>query len=79
MKIPAPKATCNYPDRFEDCQTAIEEVFVLLVVEATRAGWRHEEVLAAITSVADITTIALDTKGKTDVEIRLAKLMKRND
>ena len=78
MKIQAPKATGNYPDRFEDCQTAIEEVFVQLVVEATRAGWHHEEVLAAIASVTDITTIALDTKAKTDVEIRLSKLMKRN-
>ncbi|MBZ3695545.1 hypothetical protein [Phyllobacterium calauticae] len=77
MKIKAPKATGNYPDRFEDCQTAIEEVFVQLVVEATRAGWRHEEVLAAITSVADITAIALDTNGKADVEIRLLKLMKK--
>lgn len=74
MKITGPKTTGNYPDRFEDCQTAIEEVFVQLVVEATRAGWHHEEVLAAITSVADITAIALDTKGKTDVEIRLSKL-----
>jgi hypothetical protein len=57
MKIKAPKAKNNYPDRFEDCQTAIEEVFVQLLVEATRAGWHHEEVLAAITSVADITAL----------------------
>lgn len=77
MKITGPKTTGDYPDRFEDCQTAIEEVFVQLVVEATRAGWRHEEVLAAITSVADITAIALDTNGKADVEIRLSKLMKK--
>lgn len=77
MKITGPKTTGNYPDRFQDCQTAIEEVFVQLVVEATHAGWHHEEVLVAITSVADITTIALDSKGKTDVEIRLAKLMKK--
>lgn len=77
MKITGPKTTGNYPDRFEDCQTAIEEVFVQLVVEATRAGWHHEEVLAAITSVADITAIALDTNGKADVEIRLLKLMKK--
>jgi hypothetical protein len=74
MKITGPKTTGNYPDRFEDCQTAIEEVFVQLVVEATRAGWHHEEVLAAIGSVTDITALALDTKGKTDVEIRLSKL-----
>jgi hypothetical protein len=77
LKITGPKTTGDYPDRFEDCQTAIEEVFVQLVVEATRAGWRHEEVLAAITSVADITAIALDTNGKADVEIRLSKLMKK--
>lgn len=75
MRITGPKTTDSYPDRFEDCQTAIEEVFVQLVVEATRAGWHHEEVLAAITAVADITTIALDTKAKKDIEIRLANLM----
>lgn len=56
MKITGPKATGNYPDRFEDCQTAIEEVFV----EATRAGWHHEEVLAAITAVADTTPLILN-------------------
>lgn len=77
MKITGPEAPGNYPDRFEDCQTAIVEVFVQLVVEATRAGWHHEEVLAAITSVTDITALALDTKGKTDVEIRLTKLIKK--
>lgn len=60
MKITGPKATGNYPDRFEDCQTAIEEVFVQLVVEATRAGWHHEEVLAAITAVADTTALILN-------------------
>lgn len=77
LKITGPKTTGNYPNRFEDCQTAIEEVFVQLVVEATRAGWPHEEVLAAIAAVTDITALALDTKAKTDVEIRLSKLMKR--
>ncbi|MGN8022134.1 hypothetical protein ACTJJ7_15630 [Phyllobacterium sp. 22229] len=79
MKITGPKTTGNYPDRFEDCQTAIEEVFVQLVVEATRAGWHHEEVLAAITAVADTTALALDVKGKTDTETRLSKLMKKKD
>ncbi|MGN8024484.1 hypothetical protein ACTJJ7_27605 [Phyllobacterium sp. 22229] len=74
MNITSPTKTGNYPDRFEDCQTAIEEVFVQLVVEATRAGWHHEEVLAALASLVDITALALDTRGKTDVEMRLSKL-----
>ncbi|RZS70637.1 hypothetical protein EV217_5339 [Phyllobacterium myrsinacearum] len=77
MKITSPRMTGSYPDRFEDCQTAIEDVFVQLVVEATRAGWHHEEVLAAITAIADITTIALDTQGKAQTEMRLANVMKR--
>ena len=68
MKIKAPKAKGKYSDRFEDCQLAIEDGLIDLIGAASTAGWSQQEV---------ITALAIDAKEKTDVEIRLSKLMKK--
>lgn len=77
MKIKAPKAKGNYSDRFNDCQLAIEDGLIDLLGAASVAGWSQQEVLTAIIEVADNTALALDARGKTDVEIRLHNLIKK--
>lgn len=77
MKIKAPKTKGKYPDRFEDCQVAIEDGLIDLIAAASTAGWSQQEVITAIIAVADNTALAIDAKAKTNVEIRLSKLMKK--
>jgi hypothetical protein len=75
MPIQAPKQPVDYPDRFTDCQMAIEDAVLQLVGEAQLAGWNRAEVLAAIIEVADNTSLALDENERLDVEIHLKKFL----
>lgn len=77
MKIKAPRAKWKYPNRFNDCQLAIEDGLIDLIAEASLAGWRKEEVISAIIEVADNTALALDIKAKLSVDIQVMKLMKK--
>lgn len=52
MKIKAPKTKGKYPDRFEDCQVAIEDGLIDLIGAASTAGWSQQEVITAIGSVS---------------------------
>lgn len=48
MAIQAPRLHDNYPDRFIDCQMAIEDGVLQLLGDAQIAGWSRAEVRTAI-------------------------------
>ena len=48
-----PPSHVTGPDRYLDCQLALEERFRILVEEAIAAGWGETEVLSALTDLAD--------------------------
>lgn len=75
MPIQAPKRPDDYPDRFLDCQMAIEDGVLQLLGDAQTAGWSRAEVLAAIIEVADNTSLALDENERLDVETHLKKFL----
>jgi len=45
MTIPGPTRTRNDPERFADCQRAVEDRMLELLGDAQVAGWSKEEVL----------------------------------
>lgn len=75
MPTQAPKQHDNYPDRFIDCQMAIEDALLQLLGDAQLAGWSRAETLAAIIEVADNTSLALDENERLEVEIHLKKFL----
>lgn len=77
MKINAPRASGKYADRYDDCQTAIEDALVQLVAEAALAGWGMTEVLSAIIDVADDTMLAINAADQSEFEIELVKAIKK--
>ena len=54
MTIPGPKCTRNDPERFADCQRAVEDRMLELLGDAQVAGWTKEEVLAAMIAVTNL-------------------------
>ncbi|TXR49549.1 hypothetical protein [Phyllobacterium endophyticum] len=74
MTIPRPHHPKNHPDRFADCQRAIEDRLLELLGDATMAGWTRTEILAAIIEVADITSLAMHKNIGLSVEAELRKL-----
>jgi hypothetical protein len=79
MTIPGPTRTSNHPDRFADCQRAVEDRMLELLGDAQVAGWTKEEVLAAMIAVAENTNLAMHQNVLLSVETELRKLMKRKD
>ncbi len=79
MTIPGPTRTRNDPERFADCQRAVEDRMLELLGDAQVAGWTKEEVLAAMIEVAENTNLAMHPNVLLSVETELRKLMKKKD
>jgi hypothetical protein len=79
MTIPGPTRTRNDPERFGECQRAVEDRMLELLGEAQVAGWTREEVLASMIEVAENTNLAIHPNVLLSVETELRKLMKRKD
>ena len=79
MIIPKPQYPPNHPDRFQDCQRAIEDRMLELLGDAQVAGWTKEEILAAMIEVAENTNLAMHQDVLLSVETKLRKLMKKKD
>lgn len=79
MTIPRPQHSTNHPDRFQDCQRALEDRMLELLGDAQVAGWTKEEVLAAMIEVAENTDLAMHPNVLHSVEPELRKLMKRKN
>ena len=79
MNIFGPMRTRKDPERFGECQRAIEDRMLELLGDAQVAGWTKEEVLAAMIEVADNTALAMHHNVLLSVETELRKLMKKKD
>lgn len=77
MSVAKPRHPRAHPDRFNECQRAIEDELIGLFVKAELAGWDKDEILAAIIEVADNTALALQKDVLLSVE--LARFRKRKD
>jgi hypothetical protein len=64
----------NYPDRFLDCQAAMEDHFNEIMEAAQSAGWTAEEASAAIIDLADNYILKLFSNDETLREIVDTKL-----
>lgn len=53
MSISPPDKPTDHPDRFLQCQEAIEDAFQDLVEQAVAAGWGEAETVAAVVELAD--------------------------
>ena len=74
-----PRRTRSDPDRFSDCQRAIEDELVALLTEATEAGWDKDEVLAAIVDVADSLALAMQHNTLLSEETELRRFRRKLD
>ena len=79
LVIPPPHCHKYEPERFADCQKAIEDALLELLGAAIEAGWGKAEVIAAIIAVAEKTQLAQDKFVGPSVEIYLKKFMKKRD
>ncbi|RCW77743.1 hypothetical protein [Phyllobacterium bourgognense] len=79
MTIPKPPHPEKHPDRFRDCQLAIEDRMLELLGDAQVAGWTKGEVLAAMIEVAENTNLAMHPNVRLSVETELKRLRKRRD
>jgi hypothetical protein len=75
--IARPRRPRNHPDRFLECQRAVENTVIGAVGEASAAGWQKDEIIAAMIAVADDMQLALNAKVLLSVETELGKLMKK--
>lgn len=53
MAISAPKRNAGDPDRFAECEEAIEAELQRLIARAVDVGWDEAEACSAIVSLAD--------------------------
>ncbi|TBZ14677.1 hypothetical protein [Rhizobium leguminosarum] len=56
--LPSPPPD-GHPDRFLKCQEVIDDAFSLIAAAAVEAGWKPEEVAAALVELADNHVLAL--------------------
>ena len=79
MTIPKPVTPRAHPERFSECQRAIEDRMLELLGDAHVAGWTKEEVLAAMIEVAENTNLAMHQNILLSDETELRKLRKKRD
>jgi hypothetical protein len=77
LMIHPPNRNKYDPERFADCQLAIEDRMLELLGDAIEAGWTKDEVLAAMIEVADNTALAMHENVLLSVETELRKLKKK--
>ncbi len=59
MKAVAPPPPGKHPDRFLQCQEALADSLSEVALAGTAAGWRPEEVAAALVELADNAMLAV--------------------
>ena len=69
----------NHPDRFLDCQAAMEDHFNEIMDAASAAGWTPAEASAAIVDLADNYMVKLFSINETSLQISQAIARQRND
>ena len=79
MSIAKPRHPRLHPDRFNECQMAIEDKLLELWGDAIEAGWKRDEVLAAIIEIADNTSLAMHSNILLSVETELMRFRKKKD
>jgi hypothetical protein len=79
MTIPKPRHPRCHADRFDDCQLAIEDELIEMIGKACDAGWHRDEILSAISEIADSLALARRKDVAINIEMQLAKLMKKRD
>ena len=77
MTIPSLCHPRCHPDRFDDCQLAIEDKLIELIGEASDAGWHRDEILSAVTEIADNLALARREDIALNMEMRIKQLMKK--
>jgi hypothetical protein len=71
-RIAAPK-TDKHPDRFLQCQKAVAGAFVDVAMAAVEAGWRPEEVSAAMVELADHMMLGLIANRDVDRDLSILR------
>ncbi|MGO4568387.1 hypothetical protein AB4Z52_25850 [Rhizobium sp. 2YAF20] len=61
-KITSPQQHDDYPERWLDCESAVNSAFRQLVLNAVSAGWREAEVALVIAEIADEYVVELADK-----------------
>jgi hypothetical protein len=79
VMIASPTRSAKDPQRFIDCQKAVEDRIIDLVADAYEAGWEQSEILAAILEIADTLSLVMDEGARQSVETHLVHLMKSHD
>ncbi|MEP7453520.1 hypothetical protein [Phyllobacterium sp. SB3] len=79
MPIMPPQVDRNHPERFAECQRAVEDSVINILGDAREAGWERNEILNAVIEVADNLGLVLNASVLLSVETELARLRKRND
>lgn len=70
MAIDAPRKPDDYPERFLECEQAMEAAVQALIWEAVKAGWDEGEACAAIASLADHHILSLGCNEMADAMMR---------
>jgi hypothetical protein len=73
MIIPKPDRDPRDPDRFLTCEEALQPVFDAVVESAASSGWDVNEVLVALTSLADHAMLARSCNAETEAAIERAR------
>lgn len=76
--IRKPQHERDHPDRFSDCQLALEDRIIELLGDAVISGWDRDEVLEAIIAVTDNTAMALRANELLSTETELRKFRRRH-
>lgn len=66
MDIDKPTLRDDHPDRVIACQEAMERSVAELIDTATAAGWKFEEVIAALSELADNLMLAHQANADTE-------------
>lgn len=69
-----PRYLRSYPDRFLECEEAMEDHFIELMEAAESAGWTADEAATAVTSLADHYLLKLFALDETLSQLVGAKL-----
>lgn len=69
MAITGPQRPTDYPDRFSDCEQAIEAELQALIALAMKAGWGEAEACVAIGSLADHHVLSMLANEQLDMRI----------
>lgn len=78
QNIIRPQHPRSHPDRFTECQRAVEDSIINVIGDASDAGWDRDEILAAIIAAADDMALALNSNNTLlSAETELARLNKR--